>query len=389
MMRCNLSSCWMIVAAAWVSPAFAQEKAQRSGVGIGSMMNFQMIAESYGKVLVRKYNLNEEQDEFTQKMLREKTERFLANHEDEIRVLIDRLFDARTGGDISPAELIAWGKRAQPIYDDAREIIISGNDEWREILTEEQRRIHDQDLKLMWESFARTEDQLGRIVTGEMSIEDFRNPRRPRTNSRPRTTVTPKPQPPPQTLAPKSPPVVRAQPRTIPPTRPNTRSTRSTDRQVRPQPPTNTRTKTPRRGSSRSSTKTAGNFEGKWDAYTKDFIEKHQLNDDQKQKALTILQDCKDKAKRVMLKNKPRIAKLDQQNEALKSSKDKDRGQRMAEIVKKKLKFLEPVNLIFEKDLKPRLDKLPTRAQRRAAQAATKNTKGRSSSKRKSDDKDK
>jgi len=56
----------------------------------------------------------------------------------------------------------------------------------------------------------------------------------------------------------------------------------------------------------------------------------------------------------------------------MKDSKDKRKLDRIAKINTQRAKLLEPLNQIFERQLKPRLEKLPTSAQRRAAAAEPK-----------------
>lgn len=93
-----------------------------------------------------------------------------------------------------------------------------------------------------------------------------------------------------------------------------------------------------------------------WEAYVRKFVEKYRLNHEQQRKAYQILRRCQEKANAYVLKHKAELTK-----------KDLD--------VKRKAELLAPVNRIFEKDLKSRLEQLPTRAQRRAAEATSKPTK--------------
>ena len=153
-----------------------QERPRRT---FSNMLNVDALIDNYLHVLARKYDLTEDQDAFTDTFVRDKVTDFLNHHYDDLSVLVDQLFDVRTGGEMSIAELGDWGRRVQPIYEDAKQIILEANDEWREILSEEQRRIHDEDVRLMYESFVTTEDQLERIVTGNMTVEEFRHPQRP------------------------------------------------------------------------------------------------------------------------------------------------------------------------------------------------------------------
>ncbi|MBU0639344.1 MAG: hypothetical protein KKB50_10810, partial [Planctomycetes bacterium] len=126
---------------AW--PARAQTDEQEHSTGYNAIIdNIDLLVDNYARFLVRKYDLTEEQDEYTKFLLRERAYQFLDGHEGSLRELVDRLFDVRTGGEITPEELIEWGRQARPIYDEAKKLIIAGNEEWREILTPEQQKTH-------------------------------------------------------------------------------------------------------------------------------------------------------------------------------------------------------------------------------------------------------
>ena len=72
-----------------------------------------------------------------------------------------------------------------------------------------------------------------------------------------------------------------------------------------------------------------------------------------------------------MLKIKPKTERLDGELQKLRQTKDKSSAGKRTKLTEQKTKLLEPVNRIFEKELKPRLEKLPTRAQRKAAEATS------------------
>jgi hypothetical protein len=115
-------------------------------------------------------------------------------------------------------------------------------------------------------------------------------------------------------------------------------------------------------------------LESDWEAYTRRFIEKYGLNAEQTVKAYAILKDCQERANRYLAKREKDFEKLDQEAGALKKSDAKDRAQRLAAIDKRHRKLMQPIDEVFEKQLKPRLEKLPTRAQRRAAEEREKAT---------------
>jgi hypothetical protein len=123
--------------------------------------------------------------------------------------------------------------------------------------------------------------------------------------------------------------------------------------------------------------KSAGKeFESQWEKYVREFIEKYKLNDEQSQKAYAVLEDCEAQANRYVQGRKGQIEQYDKQIEELKSSKDKEKSKKIAELTEKRNQLMSPIDRVFEKQLKPRLEKLPTRAQRRAAEAAAKKKPG-------------
>jgi hypothetical protein len=388
----------MALCLAW--PASAQTEESDNTTGYNAIIdNIDLLVDNYAKFLARKYDLTEEQDEYTKFLLRERAYEFLEGHEGNLRNLVDRLFDVRTGGEMSQEELIEWGYQAQPIYEEAKKIIIAGNDEWREILTPDQQKIHDEDVKLMHQSFETTEEQLGRIVSGEMTVDEFRSPQRDRRSSRSRTRTTPaRTEPDPESdeaLARSDPPAAQPldPPRTTQrrreppagPSRPGPQRDqnraaqpgaagtganvhRAPDRSERPRPGTSPRDAQRAQSGDRS----RATPESAWEKYVREFITKYQLNDEQTQKANAVLEDCQAQAERYKIGRKEQIERLDKQIEELKESKDKNKAKQLAELTEKRKSMLEPIDQIFERQLKPRLERLPTRAQRRAAEAAAK-----------------
>ena len=111
--------------------------------------------------------------------------------------------------------------------------------------------------------------------------------------------------------------------------------------------------------------------EGAWEKYVREFIERYKLNDEQTQKAHAVLEDCVSQRDRYLRGNKEQIEQLDQQIAELKKSKNKDKAKSLAALTERRNKLTAPIDQIFEERLKPRLERLPTRAQRRAAEAAT------------------
>jgi hypothetical protein len=351
------------------------------------MLDIDSLLDAHARTLARRYNLNEEQDLYTQAYLRDKANAFLDKHRDELFDLIDRMVDVKAGGEMSPQELIDWGKRALPLYEEAKTLIIEGNSEWRQILNEDQRKIHDADLQEMYGAFSTTEDQLQRIVSGQMTLDEFRRgPARQVTGPQPQPV---RPMPP--AAQSQTPANLRPTPGPMGPAGRPTVSNPAGGAVARPMPtPSGTGTSGPHRpgfnhgrpgvtgpGTTAPSSPRGGtDFESQWEAYVREFIQKYQLDDGQTERALSYLKDAQEAGRRVIERTKAEIEQLDKKALAMGDSKAPDKLKELNELSARRTKLLEPINEIFEKQLKPRLEKLPTAKQRQAAEEAGKHPQG-------------
>lgn len=106
---------------------------------------------------------------------------------------------------------------------------------------------------------------------------------------------------------------------------------------------------------------------GLWERYVRDFIERYKLLDEQKQRAWAVLLECRNEADAVIDRHRPRLTELISKMLAAKEQGEADKERELTAQIKK---LRAPVDDIFEQQLKPRLEKLPTRAQRKAAEDA-------------------
>ncbi len=114
----------------------------------------QMMEEAVLQI-TRRYNLNKAQEEYTRLLLVRRTKAFLAVYEDQVRQLLKESIELRLGlRPGTPEALMDWAERAAPIYEAAKDAILEGNTEWRDILNDEQKRLHDSDLAQMQGNFA-------------------------------------------------------------------------------------------------------------------------------------------------------------------------------------------------------------------------------------------
>jgi hypothetical protein len=383
------------------STAVAQDDHPDNATGYDAIVNnLDMLIDNYARFLGRKYDLTEEQEQYSSALIRERAYEFVERHDENLRELVGRLFDVRTGGEMTQEELVEWGRRVKPIYEDAKKIVEDGNNDWREMLTPEQKTIHDEDLKLMHESFQTTDDRIARIVSGEMTVEEFRSPQRKRssqpTPARPArrgpseppppvaqdTTGPYEPEPTAKPAAPRPGAAAKRQPGKaglkeqrsaggVPRRTTGTSGRPRVEKPERQRAPGEGKPGQPQRGSG-TAKPDQPKFISEWEKYVRAFIEKYQLDDEQAQKANAVLEDCKSQAHRYLRGRKVQIEQLDQQIAELKLAKVKDKSKRLSELNGQRSKLMEPIDRIFDNQLKPRLERLPTRAQRRAAEAAAK-----------------
>jgi len=358
-----------LAASAGVVPARSQST-ERSARSFASLINVDALIDNYLRFVARKYNLTEEQDQYTEQLVRARVDEFLERHYDELADLVDKLVMVRNGGDVAPEELIEWGRRVQPLYVEAKGIIIQTNDEWRGILTEEQRRMHDEDIRLMWESFSTTEDQLSRLTAGQMSVEEFRNPRIARQG---------------RAQAAAAQPGVTASAERAGSALRQAKAAAAADQGVSQKRaaakgagggPAAGRSSAavPDRGSKRTPGKRSAagaTSADEWEQYVQQFIQRYALTEEQASRANKILKSCQSQRDRLMRNRAEQLERLNRQEEALRTSSDNpNKAKEQAEITAQRAKLMAPIDSIFDKQLKPRLEKIPTRAQREAAEKA-------------------
>jgi hypothetical protein len=103
-----------------------------------------------------------------------------------------------------------------------------------------------------------------------------------------------------------------------------------------------------------------------WEIYVRDFITRYKLDDEQSQKAQLVLTECEERAEIYIDSRKAEILKaldgiqIGSSKIAEADEQEKLRREKVAQLI-------SPLTRIFEGQLRPRLEKLPTRAQRTAA----------------------
>jgi len=133
--------------------------------------------------IARQYNLDEKQQEYTQKLMTRRVKGFLQHNERDLRILFSEWWDYQLGGQTPPPEAAKdFARRAAPLFAAMHQEIIDGNMKWREVLNEEQRKRHDQDLQGIDKAFEQYDKQFQRWAKGEFQPGDFGS----RVSSQPR-----------------------------------------------------------------------------------------------------------------------------------------------------------------------------------------------------------
>jgi len=295
------------------APARAEGEPARGASKQGGLLglwNVETMIDATCTNIARHYNLTREQDEYTRKLMAERVKRFLDKHEADLRGLLGELLRLQLKREAPSPELARrLGEEALPIFEDARREILEANRQWRRILTDEQKRIHDEDLKRMKANFERLEEQFTRWKQGQFD---------PRSGSLAAA------------LRPPSAPIRR-----LPTSRPLASSLGPTPALYSPY--------------------------HYWDRYVKNFINIYKLDEAQRQTALAILKDCKERAIQYRETHKQELEQAAGRiRELIRSRADR---QEIRQAIAAQRKLTQPITDIF-RELQRRLNEIPTDAQR-------------------------
>lgn len=109
-------------------------------------------------------------------------------------------------------------------------------------------------------------------------------------------------------------------------------------------------------------------YETEWEAYTRRFIIRYKLDEEQTQKAWAICNECQERGRAYIARRKPVLEEIDKRLRKPASATGGEELAQRGRLESEKADNLAPLTKIFEEQLKPRLERLPTRAQRRAAE---------------------
>ncbi len=148
--------------------AFAQDGAS-GNLGSGDSATVERIMNTAVHNISVRYNLNAAQKEKTMEIMHREVYRFLKEHEDQVWPLIrDFLSQQGIGQPPSDTEQMKRiGKSAGPMMKLIHEAIIRGNKEWRMNLTEDQKDMHDYDMREIEKTFEKANETLERWAMGD------------------------------------------------------------------------------------------------------------------------------------------------------------------------------------------------------------------------------
>ncbi len=315
--------------------------------GMGTW-NVETMVKQAAEQIIRRYKLDDDQAQFTRKLMSERVDKLLEKHDDRIRQLFREAIAMRALSKPPSKQAIqSWAERALPVYQDARKQILEGNEEWAKILTPEQRKIHKLDLKMMKMDFKQYEDKLARWKQGGFDpqrdwVVRRAKPVKPSANARKQLA---------QKLKEKREAAEAAR-------------QRQKQKQLAQMPP-NRMGGPPRLGETSPQNPTTGpagaqpiieDPEHFWDTYVRGFIKQYRLDEGQANQARAMLADMKKRARRY---RDSRKADYDRLRAALRENRSPDMAQALQELD-------APVDEMFEK-LKARLENIPTSKQRARA----------------------
>ncbi len=120
--------------------------------------------------IARHYRLNDEQKAFTSKLLAERVTKFLSKHNKKLWPLLMELTQQQMSGKEPSKEAAKRiAEMGSPIFEDARAEIMRGQDEFRKILTDQQKKIHDRDLKGLNAQFKQIDRRFQNWKSGNVS----------------------------------------------------------------------------------------------------------------------------------------------------------------------------------------------------------------------------
>ena len=311
-----------------------------------AMWNVQQMIDRASGQVVKRYKLTPEQEDFTRKLMATGVNTFLDKHEQEIRDIFAEAIKYQISGNPPPPDKVKeWTAQITPMFDEAKTQILEGNRQFREVLTDDQKKIHDIDLRVMEQNFKDADKRLTRWREGGYDPNVDFGPQ-PKPGAQPQPAAV---KPPPPAPVEPAPAPIAATPPAAPPA-PET-----------PAIPTPAPVPAPTRISGPTASSDNSRLGDLWEMYVRKFIDNYRLEQAQANQALQILDDARKQAGEYLTSHKSDYEKL--QTQLAGAAGDQ---KAMAEINKQIIELNKPVQVAMFNDMKLRLDKIPTDAQRKA-----------------------
>lgn len=253
---------------------------------------FEMIMNEAVKNIAKRYNLNEAQKQKTDEIMKRDVNKFLKEHEEQVWPIIRDLMANGFQPPSNPEDLKRIGQAAAPLVKKAQKAILDGNEEWRQYLTPEQKKMHDFDLAEMDKQFTEAEKNIKGWTEGKAGGGLFPQPSMAKS---PPTPSLPAP----------------GLPKQAPP----------------PEPELEIFVK-----------------DSIFDTYVADFIKQYELDPAQIDAARSILAEFKLKAADFKESNRAELTRIATENKAAMESKDRER---IAKAEAERKKLLEPAYVLF------------------------------------------
>lgn len=305
-----------------------------------AMWDIQQMIQRASSEVTKRYNLTPEQTEFTRNLMATRVNGFLDRHEQKIREIFAEIIKYQMAGQAPPADKVQkWTDDITPMFDEAKVQIIEGNKEFREVLTDDQKKIHDIDLKVMEQNFADAQKRLERWQQGGFDpAKDMGQPPAKPGAAKP---VTASGQPAAAPVAPAKP----SEPMAPAAGGPSAPQASSAGPKSVPLEPTAGATPTDM---------------DSWEAYVRQFIADYKLDNAQSNQALGILAETKRRASEYRASRKSDYQKY--QTVLASDPQNTEVAAQLKELDK-------PIGSLFT-ELKLRLDQIPTDSQRKAYEQA-------------------
>jgi hypothetical protein len=111
-------------------------------------------------------------------------------------------------------------------------------------------------------------------------------------------------------------------------------------------------------------------WEAEWERYVREFCDRYQLSQEQRAHADRLLESCKSLGRQYMTRQRTALEAYERAAARYATLGVIEQAARREQLQEQRLRLLLPLQEIFDERLKPALEKLPTREQRRAAESS-------------------